>query len=390
MQEIPRREVVTLYIAFFFTGITTVLLGPVLPELAQRFGLSAGQLAWFFPAQFAGSALGSTIAGRWRQAALIGGYFAMAFGLAVLTLGGTWICLLGFLALGLGVGAASTATNLSIARGSAASRGARLAAVNFVWGGGAAISPLFYAKTQQWLGFSGAVYLLSGLLLGCLVAIVLALRSSASAPLPATATLSPEASAAATTAPSAGWRELWPFIAFFFLYVGSENAWGGWLVELAGKKEGSLDAYVIGSIYWTALLIGRGIAPIGLKWISEQIWMRASLVITLAGGILLLLAPGKNLLATGAALAGFGLAAIFPLLVSLLAAATTEQGKKEAGWVFAFTGAGGATLPWMVGAGAELAGGDVQIAFLVPLVAMILCVVILPRAEARMQPGVLR
>lgn len=379
MQELPRREVVTLYIAFFFTGITTVLLGPVLPELAQRFGLSAGQLAWFFPAQFAGSALGSTLAGRWRQAALVGGYFAMAGGLAVLTLGGTLLCLLGFLALGLGVGAASTATNLSIARGSAESRGARLAAVNFVWGGGAAISPLFYAKTQEWLGFAGAVYLLSGLLLGCLVAIVLALRSpapvAASSPAPT-----------ADTAPSAGWRELWPFIAFFFLYVGSENAWGGWLVELAGKKEGSLDAYVIGSIYWTALLIGRGIAPIGLRWISERAWMRASLAITLAGGVLLLVAPGKNLLATGAALAGFGLAAIFPLLVSLLAAATTEKGKKEAGWVFAFTGAGGATLPWMVGAGAELAGGDVQIAFLVPLAAMILCVVILPRAEARTKP----
>lgn len=385
MQEIPRREVITLYIAFFFTGITTVLLGPVLPELAQRFGLSAGELAWFFPAQFAGSALGSAIAGRWRRTALVGGYFAMAAGLAVLTLGGTLLCLLGFLALGLGVGGTSTATNLSIARGSAERRGARLAFVNFLWGGGAAISPLFYAQTQQWLGFAGAVYLLSGLLLGCLVAIALALRGSAAAPATATASLSPEPTPAGT-APSAGWRELWPFIAFFFLYVGSENAWGGWLVELAGKKEGQLDAYVIGSIYWTALLIGRGIAPFGLRYVSERLWMRASLALTLTGGIFLLLAPGRNLLATGAALAGLGLAAIFPLLVSLLAAATTEKGRPEAGWVFAFTGAGGATLPWMVGAGAELAGGNIQIAYLVPLVAMILCVVILPRAEARTKP----
>ena len=380
MMEPTRREVAALYGTFLFTGIATVLLGPLLPELTQRFALSPGQLAWFFPAQFAGSALGSALAGRSPRAALAAGYFAMAGGLAVLTLGEALLCAAGFFAVGLGVGAVCTATNLRIARGAAERRGARLAAINFVWGGGAALSPLFYSFCEARLGFAGSLLLLAGVLIACLVVLLLAARDPGESAAAATA------KSAAMAAPAAPARELWPFVALFFLYVGAENAWGGWLVKLAGNQPGRLDAYLVGSIYWTALLIGRGLAPFSLRFCSEKAWMRVSLAATAAGGVLLQFAASRELLALGAGLTGFGLAAMFPLMVSLLAAATTEKGKREAGWVFSFTGAGGATVPWLVGAGAELAGGNIQLAFLVPLLAMAVFAAILPAAEARAAP----
>jgi len=44
--------------AFVLTGVVTTFLGPILPVLASRWGLSDSRSGYFFTAQFLGSMLG--------------------------------------------------------------------------------------------------------------------------------------------------------------------------------------------------------------------------------------------------------------------------------------------------------------------------------------------
>ncbi|HLA95995.1 MAG TPA: hypothetical protein VK612_09755, partial [Pyrinomonadaceae bacterium] len=69
---------VLLHAVFFLSGIMTVLIGQVLPILAKRFDLNDLQSGYFFPAQLAGSLLGTLLTnwfgkyGRLVQASAIG------------------------------------------------------------------------------------------------------------------------------------------------------------------------------------------------------------------------------------------------------------------------------------------------------------------------------
>jgi fucose permease len=67
--------------------------------------------------------------------------------------------------------------------------------------------------------------------------------------------------------------------------------------------------------------------------------------------------------------AGLGLAPLFPLTVSRIAAETAGRGAGRAGWVFVGSGLGGATLPWLT---ARVGGGaaNLQHGFVVPLAAL--------------------
>jgi fucose permease len=63
---------------------------------------------------------------------------------------------------------------------------------------------------------------------------------------------------------------------------------------------------------------------------------------------------------------GLGMAPLFPLTVSVLAAATAATRSRTAGWVLGCGGLGGAALPWLTG---RLGGGPGALnhGFLVPL-----------------------
>src|SRR6266850_1743052 len=53
-----RMFITTVSAAFVLTGVVTTFLGPILPALASRWGLSDSRSGYFFTAQFLGSMLG--------------------------------------------------------------------------------------------------------------------------------------------------------------------------------------------------------------------------------------------------------------------------------------------------------------------------------------------
>ena len=77
---------ILLHAGFLFSGVSTVLIGPLLPILAQKFSLNDAEAGNFFPAQFAGSLTGTFLTnwfGRRNKflAASLIGCFLMAGGI---------------------------------------------------------------------------------------------------------------------------------------------------------------------------------------------------------------------------------------------------------------------------------------------------------------------
>lgn len=380
---------VALWAGFFFHGALTVVLGPLIPELRETWDLSRAELSLLFPAQFVASAVGAVASTLRLRLSLVGGYSLLAAGL-LLVAWTPWPGPLGAMALvGLGLGLLAAATNLEVARSAppGESRGGRLSLLNMFWGLGAVTCPLLFALAAGRLGVPWLLTLLAALVT-----------------VPALALTRLEVHAE----PSAGFdfgREsvrralgdavrLLPVAGLLFFYVGIEATLGGWLVAHAESVAPEQVALWITSGFWAALLLGRALVPRILRRLGGEGNGHAGeprlYVLALGGSFagLLVLRHATDVTPTvaGALLAGFALAPVFPLTVSFLAEQTAERGEKQAGWVFAFCGLGGATLPWAVGR-LPGAGGSLAEGFVVPL-AGLACMAVLFAVQRRLvRPG---
>jgi len=373
-----RSAVAVLYSGFFLCGIVTVLLGPLIPELAATWGVDHGELSSLFLAQFVASSVGAVLSTFHLRRGLVGGYALMALGLLTLTIGSWPLAPVAVALIGCGTGLAIPATNLWTAHTFTARRGAALALLNLFWGLGAVACPLLFAAL---LGRFPAATLL-GILAG-LTALTALTAATLSATALAVGTRTPReergekpargGDGAAVGAPGVGLGVLILLASMLFLYIGVENAIGGWLVSLADQlgEERSAVSLLIGSGFWGALLTGRGLASWLLGRMAEPVLYTASLGVAVAGTLVLLGADSRAGIAAGAVVAGLGLAALFPLTVSLLAARTAASGSRSTGWLFAVGGLGGAALPWATGRIAAGAGAFSR-GFLIPLAGLAL------------------
>ena len=354
--------------AFVLTGAATVTLGLILPELREAWSMGAGRISWLFTAQFTGSAVGSILSTRRLDWSLLLGYGFMGVGLLLLAFAGSAFALIATTFVGLGLGGAIPATNLRIAYDHPENRGAALAKLNLIWGLGTTGFPLILAMAADRISLRLPVAWIGA---ASLLAVLPLLRI----PVPSTpASLS--ASHGSSTDRGRGWTDfvsLIPFAAIFFCYVGTEATFGGWMVSLASEFEstGPTVALLIGSSFWAALLIGRGLAAPLLRNISENRLYWASLAVAGLGTGLLITVPRASVVWLAACLGGLGLASIFPLTVSLMTQHAERLGTDNTGWVFAAAGLGGASIPWLVGQITEFAGAT-RFGFAIPLLSLTL------------------
>lgn len=352
-----------LYTGFLLTGVVTVLLGPLLPELSREWRLPVEELAPLFVAQFLASAVGSFLSSYRQGLSLVVGYLLIAVGLSSLAIASWPLALAPVAAIGLGLGLAIPATNLRVAHSQPTRRGAALSSLNLVWGAGAVACPLAFALRPRGTSSDAVLWLLAaaaGLILVFLVRSRGGGEGRADVALPADSPR-PAARGEPTLA-------LAVVAAILFLYVGIENAVGGWLVSLADEFQPARSATSlwIGSGFWAALLVSRAAAPLLLRRISEPALY--SVGIALAGVGLAGLVAGRSQaeVAASAVAVGAGLAPLFPLTVSFLAELTASTRSRSTGWVFALAGTGGAALPWLT---ARIAGGGDRLAagFVAPM-----------------------
>ena len=357
-----------LYAGFLLTGVVTVLLGPLLPELSREWRVPVDELAPLFVAQFLASALGSFLSSYRQSLSLVFGYLLIAAGLLSLAFASWPLALATVAVTGLGLGLAIPATNLRVAHSQPARRGAALSSLNLAWGAGAVACPLLFAVRPRGTS-SDAVLVILAVAAG--LVLLLLLRT------PGGAGVREEVAGATvggrSSAPAGQPVALVVIAAILFLYVGIENAVGGWLVSLADQFQSARTATSlwIGSGFWAALLASRAIAPLLLRRISEPALYGAGIALAGAGLFGLLAGRSQAEVAVAAVAVGAGLAPLFPLTVSFLAELTAATRSRSTGWVFALAGTGGAALPWLT---ARIAGGADRLAagFVAPMAGLAL------------------
>lgn len=362
--RLPSPRLSLLSCGFVICGIVTVLPGPLLPVMAARWGLLDVQSGEFFLAEFVASTAGAIISPLRLRKNLPAGYALMTAGVLLLLVGGEVgratlghaLVLAAFAVIGFGIGLSVTATNLQVGE-TAHDRARRLSIVNLFWGGGAVACPWMIAVAER----RGQIPIFLLVIALGTAAIFLGLMP-----------LLLSSPAAPARAPRS-WRAQTGLLAFFavflFLYVGVENAVGGWITTYAHRFSAMTleHASLTVSLYWLALLAGRGIGSMALRVVPERAVLIPSLALALAA-VTVLLAPHSTAVVLAAvAVVGLGFGPVFPVAVSRMLARVKDH--RTTGWVFAMCACGGAALPWLTGL-VSTRSGSLRIGFAVPVAAL--------------------
>lgn len=359
----PRAVTFGYFAAFVSLGLASASLGPTLPGLAALTASSVGQISTLFIARSLGYLLGSALGGRLYDRTpghpvMAGSLVAMAGAMGLIPLApALWLLFLAVLLLGLVEGAVDVGGNTLLVWLHRQGVGPYMNALHFAFGVGAFLSPVIIAQfAPQGGGLRVAYWTLAALLLPAACWLI----RLPSPPAPARAASDPAER-------SAG-RALALTVAFFFLYVGAEIGFGGWLYSYAVglRVTSESTAAYLTSAFWGAFTAGRlaGI-PLAVRFAPRTILL-ADLVGALASLALLMAAP-RSLTSTWIGACGVGLcmASIFPAMIAQAQHHLRITGRVT-GWFFIGASAGGMMLPWVIGQFFEAAGPQavMQILFL--------------------------
>lgn len=387
MPQALSRKIV-LHVIFFLSGITTVLIGQVLPVLARHFSLSDLQVSYFFPAQFAGSLVGTlltSIAGKRNMyfAATIAGSLLMAGGIMLMNVDIFTVCLLGFAINGVGIGLTLPAINMLVLEMNPDRAGSALSVLNFCRGLGAIVCKPFvdYFGTADHLGMTT-----------WLLAIPLAIGAGALFLLGGGRRETTADASADDADATPIWRTpiAWMIAAFNFIHVGFESGIGGWLTTYTGRVPGDpLTSWISPTLlYFSFFVLGRGFAPILFRFLNESKMLILGLLIILIGMAVILSAPTVLSLSLGATIAGFGTSWIFPANVARFSQTFGPTASRRATPLFVCGTLGAATSTWLIGyisdkTGSLHSGMYVLLASVMLLLILQIAIGTRPVAEAR-------
>jgi len=359
--------------AFVPIGIVTVLLGPLLPTLSSRWSLNYVQAGSLFTAQFLGSTVGVVVSGvvvsrLGFRFAINAGLFAMALGVGALPFSPRFLGLVCIFCYGVGLGLAIPPINLFVAAVNPKRRSAALSLLNFSWSVGAVACPFIVAAAAKVDRIQLFLVLLAGLLLLVLLGIAVVPSSFVA---PATARHQDERPGSSFLR----WnrRSLFVLAALFFLYVGTENGFGGWIASYAKSLGSSSPTLPVmtPSFFYAALMLGRWLAPFALRKTDEILTARAGLAMACIGMAGLVLSRTMPLVVTSVSVAGLGLSAVYPITISRLSQEFGSAATRAGSIMFTMANLGGACLPWVVGYSSQRFN-DLRAGLAVPLAATVL------------------
>ena len=372
------------YIAFVPIGVANVLLGPLLPALSARWSLNYAQAGALFTAQYVASTFAVALSGAivsWRgfRFAMQAGILLMAGGLALLLAGPTWLGIVSIAAIGAGLGIAVPPGNLMVAQVNPLRQAASLNWLNFYWSVGAVACPFLVAAAAR----GHRIPLFLSILAGASVLVAIAM-----AMLPAHCV---------EPASSSSSKEIFPVIhgrmrsflilaVLFFVYVGTENSFGGWVASFA-KSLGDLSSamsLMTPSFFYASLMLGRWLAPFLLRSGTEIKLVQGGLLLACAGAAGLLSSQGLIGIVASACAAGLGLSYVYPITISLLSKEFGTASSGIASIMFVLSNIGGGLLPWSVGL-ASNRSGTLKAGLLVPLIGCALMFILYLQRWSRAQ-----
>jgi len=359
------------YASFVPIGISTVLLGPLLPTLSARWSMNYSQAGALFPAQFLASTIAVIVSGMLM--ARCGYRFAMNAGLlltgvslALLLTGPRILGIICIAGYGAGFGLTVPPSNLLVSEVNPHRRSGALNTLNFCWSVGAVACPFLVAAAAN----SHHVPLFLDLVAALSIAVAIGIAAMPKRIVePA-----PSGKSESKNAPAIDWLKPTVFIvaALFFTYVGTETAFGGWVASYA-KSMGSITLAVsvmMPSFFYGSLTVGRLFAPMALRAIDEIRLAQIGVLIAAAGMAGLLFSHSTFTVAASSCIAGMGLASVYPITISLLAREFGPGSSRIASVMFTVSNLGGSSLPWLVGVSSGQFG-SLKVGMIVPLIGSI-------------------
>jgi fucose permease len=353
--------------AFVPIGIVTVLLAPLLPTLSVRWSLNYSQAGALFTAQYIASTLATALSGflvtRWGfRFAIKAGLLVMAVALALLLAGSQLLGIVCIAGYGAGLGLAVPAANLLVAEVNPLRRSAALNLLNFSWSAGSVACPFLVAAAAERHRIPLLLAIVAGFLL--LVAIGIAL-------MPSTIVEPVATKGGAGKRSTVQWHQpsLLILAILFFLYVGTENGFGGWVASYS-KSLGSMSlpmALLTPSFFYSALMLGRWLAPFALRRIDDVKLAQAGLLLAFVGMLGLEASRSLVTIVASASVAGIGLSTVYPITISLLSREFGPTASRVGSLMFFVANLGGGSLPWMVGV-ASTRFGTLKAGLAVPVV----------------------
>jgi fucose permease len=168
--------------------------------------------------------------------------------------------------------------------------------------------------------------------------------------------------------------------AFFFLYLGAEVGFGGWITTyaIAANLANETIARYLTSTFWGALTLGRLIAiPLAARFKPRNLLIGNLIGCLLSVAIILALPHTLVALWIGAAGLGLSMASIFPTMFSFAERRVTITGQVTGAFIMGAS-AGGMFLPWLIGQLFEKVGPQVMLqTILIDLIATLLVFMLL-------------
>jgi fucose permease len=121
------------------------------------------------------------------------------------------------------------------------------------------------------------------------------------------------------------------------------------------------------SFFYSALMLGRWLAPLLLRIMDDVRLAQAGLLVACVGMAGLVLSRALPGVFVSACLAGFGFAAVYPITVALMSREFGQAARRVGSLVFPLSYLGGGSLPWLVGV-ASNHFGTLKAGLAVPLI----------------------
>lgn len=347
------RLTIAYFAAFVFLGLTTGLLGPTLPSLADQTQVGVSAISYVFAARSAGYLFGSVLSGKLFDRSpgnpvLAAMLFTMSVMMALVPVAPRlWLLLITMFILGAAESGLDVGANTLLGWVHGTAVGPFMNAMHSLFGVGALIAPLIVAQTVSFRLPPTHSYLFLALLLMPVSLVFVRLPS----PIP-TARVVAEGHAAAKP------QQVFLIGLFLFLYVGSEVGFAGWIYTYATAlrlSDANTAAYLT-SLFWGALTLGRLLTIPIVARISPESVLMSSLAGCLISLALILGRPGSlTAVFVGTFCLGVSMASIFPTTLSLAGRRINLTGHVT-GWFIVGASAGSMLIPLVIGQAFSAAG----------------------------------
>ncbi len=346
---------ILIHFAFLSCGIITVLIGQILPVISKRLSLNDAQSGGLFIAQYFGSLCGTLFFGFAAKRlgfikTTLCGFILIIFGSLLLN-SETWVfCVFGLFLNGIGIGSSLPSLNMIVVVLNPERQASALSILNFFWGIGAILSQPFVA----FFGTTESILLPTSILSVLFLAMSLALFFSR---VRTGKTDSENETESIADLPIWTHPLAWLIAAFNFIHVGFESGAGGWLTTYSERfPEGANSLLSATPAFFLFFVIGRGIAPLFLRFLSENKFLFFSLFILTFGSVVIFAADSFTILMIGASISGFGTSAIFPTNMARFTKTFGENATRKAMPLFLSGTLGGMFATQLIGLVSQTSG----------------------------------